>query len=173
MPACVAAMISIRPLSPEAINVLRLPSSTALNGCLVVQSGLSGASSLVRASAKASCTYIGCSHQRVPSLSKVATRPDVSTKSGLPDVVTRETKFVIEALTSPLFQDGSGSVLACASNVAGRSGPITVGIAASAESRTRRLIVPFEFIDFIFPLGKGRERQLLDGGFRSFSIACS
>ena len=62
--------------------------------------------------------------------------------------MTRETKFVIEALTSPLFQDGIGSVLACASTVAGRSGPTTVGTAASIKSRTRRLTIPFEFIDF-------------------------
>ena len=50
MPACVAAMSSIRPFSPEAASAFMSPSSTALNGCLVFQPGFCGASALTRSS---------------------------------------------------------------------------------------------------------------------------
>ena len=40
MPACVAAISSIRPFSPEAASACMSPSSTALKGCVVVQFGL-------------------------------------------------------------------------------------------------------------------------------------
>ena len=74
MPACVTAMSCISPFSPDAASALKSPSSTALNGCLVFQSGFFGASALTRSRMKASCTYIGCSIHSVPSLSKVAMR---------------------------------------------------------------------------------------------------
>ena len=63
---------------------------------------------------KASWTYMGCSTQRVPSLSKVAMRWSGGTKSGEPMWVTRCTKFVIVCLGEVLFQEGSGSDCACA-----------------------------------------------------------
>jgi len=45
-----------------------------LNGCSLRHSGCIGASAFTRSMAKAKLTYIGCSHHRVPSLSKVAIR---------------------------------------------------------------------------------------------------
>ena len=46
MPACVTAMISTNPFSPEAASAFMSPSSTAANGCLVFHSGCIGASDL-------------------------------------------------------------------------------------------------------------------------------
>ena len=63
----------------------------------------------IETSMKASWTYIGCSHQSVPSLSKVAMRCSAATKSGPFRVVTRDTKSMIDCFVAPSFQDGSGS----------------------------------------------------------------
>ena len=52
---------------------------------------------------------MGCSVQRVPSLSKVAIRSSVGTKSGPPGVTTRRTKETIADFAVPSFQDGNGS----------------------------------------------------------------
>jgi hypothetical protein len=137
MPACVTAISSTRPFSPDAASAFMSPSSTALNGCLVFQPGFCGAIALTRSRMKANCTYIGCSIHSVPSLSKVAMRWSGGTKSGPPWVVTRATKLVIDDLVAPSFQDGSGS--ACASVELERSSPVNAGIKARVESRIRRL----------------------------------
>src|SRR4051794_37750420 len=52
--------------------------------------------------------YIGCSHQRVPSLSNTAMRWSGGTKSGVPSRVTFATNDRIAARDGPMFQEGSG-----------------------------------------------------------------
>ena len=64
---------------------------------------------LTRSSAKASWTYIGCSHQSVPSLSNTAMRSATGTKAGEPWFVTFATKSGWLALPCRRFQDASGS----------------------------------------------------------------
>src|SRR6516164_846054 len=92
-------------------------SRAALNGCLSAHSGCWSDSAFTRSSAKASCTYIGCSHHSVPSLSKVAMRCGAGTKSGEPSRLTAATKLRIDCLGEPSFHDGSGSPCACLSGV--------------------------------------------------------
>ena len=114
------------------------PSSTALNGCLVFQSGFCGASALTRSSAKANWTYIGCSHHSVPSLSNVAMRSAGGTKSGA--ALRRDARDEIDdRLSWPRPRS---------TTAADRSGPAQmpsaairsrVGKTARVESRTRRL----------------------------------
>src|SRR5262249_8137012 len=70
----VTAMILRNPVSPSAANALISRSSTALNGCLVFQSGCLGASALTRSIANMIWKYIGCSAHKVPSWSEVAIR---------------------------------------------------------------------------------------------------
>src|SRR6476661_3202844 len=148
MPACVTAISSTKPFSPDAITAFRSPSSAPANGCLVFQSGCMGASAFTRSSAKANCVYIGCSTQSVPSLSKVATRCSTGTKKGPPCVVTRATKSRIEAFVAPSFQDGSGS-RACASAEVERSEADKIGSKTRDERRTRRSIAEEQVIGFM------------------------
>src|SRR5258708_5235532 len=68
-----------------------------------------GASAFTRSSAKANWTYIGCSTQRVPSLSKVAMRSAGATKSAPPALVTRSTKSTMACFVGVSFHDGKGS----------------------------------------------------------------
>src|SRR5882724_9490597 len=137
MPACVTRISSTSPRSPDSARVFMSSSRTALKGCLSFHSGCKGAMALTRSSAKASWTYIGCSHHSVPSLSKVAMRCSAGTKSGPPCVVTRATKLTIDVFVGPSFHDGNAS--ACASADMGRIGPIRTGSEARVESRIRRL----------------------------------
>ena len=51
---------------------------------VVLELGISAASCLMRSNTKNAWKYIGCSHQRVPSLSNVAMRSAAGTKSGPP-----------------------------------------------------------------------------------------
>src|SRR6202012_1369590 len=88
-------------------------SRTPLKGCAVFQSGCLGASCLTRSRTKASWTYIGCSTQSVPSLSKVAMRCSLGTKSAVPSLVTFSTNAMMAFLGAVSFHDGSGSVCAC------------------------------------------------------------
>src|SRR5580692_727583 len=141
MPACVAMPSSTSPRSPAAMSDFMSPSSTALNGWVVVHSGCCGANTFTRSRAKASWVYIGCSTHKVPSLSNVAMRSAGGTKSGPPCRVTRATKPVIACLLGPSFHDGSGSLDAavCASAGLGRSDAENAGSTARAESSARRL----------------------------------
>src|SRR5262249_25319413 len=59
--------------------------------------------------ANSAWTYIGCSHQRVPSLSKTAIRSAGFTKSREPSAVAFATNSMIAFLEAPSFHDGSGS----------------------------------------------------------------
>ena len=68
-------------------------------GCLVV----------MRSTAKSNRKYSGRSDQRVPSLAKTAMRSTGGTKSAVPSVVTRRTKFVIADFARPSFHERSGS----------------------------------------------------------------
>ena len=53
--------------------------------------------------------YIGCSHQSVPSLSNMAMRSAIGTKSGEPGLVTFATNSTMDRLAGPSFHEGSGS----------------------------------------------------------------
>src|SRR5262245_24883621 len=89
------------------------------------------------ADTKASWTYIGCSVQSVPSLSKVAMRSAAGTKSGAPSFVTRVTKSSRAFFAGPSFQDGSGSAGACPAPVCGLVSPNNAaGTAASTARRS-------------------------------------
>src|SRR6266436_2866694 len=79
------------------------------NGSVVFHSGCCGTSALTRSSAKCNCTGIGCSHHRVPSLSKVAMRSGTGTKCGEPGLVTFSTKAMMDCFAGPSFHDGKGS----------------------------------------------------------------
>ena len=111
------------------------PSSTALKGCLVFHSGCMGAMAFTRSSAKASCTYIGCSTQSVPSLSKVAMRWSTGTKSGPPCVRDARDKVEDRVLVAPSFQDGSGSPALAPAPTVKRSEADSTGSIASDESK--------------------------------------
>src|SRR6476646_6050754 len=102
-------MISRTPFSPDAASVFTFPSSTAWNGCLVVHSGCSGTSAFTLSNAKMNWIYVGCSGQSVPSLSKAAIRFEGGTKSAVPSLVIRETKFNMADFADPSLQDLSGS----------------------------------------------------------------
>ena len=67
-----------------------------------------GASVLTRSSAKYNCTGTGCSHHSVPSLSKVAMRLDVGTKSGEPGLVTFSTKETMDCPPSAVIPRWQG-----------------------------------------------------------------
>src|SRR5262245_34233704 len=148
MPAWEAMTSSTRPCSPALASAFMSPSMAAWKGCLPFHSGCVEASSLTRSRAKTSWTYIGCSHQSVPSLSKVAMRCSGGTKSGLPSAVTLATKSVIARFVAPSFQDGSGSRDVCADAGAERSTPDKVGRSAKDENTKRRLTLKglFELI---------------------------
>src|SRR5512132_4738541 len=109
MPEWVAVMISRIPFSPDAASAFTFPSSTAWNGCLVLHSGCSGTSAFTLSNAKTNWIYVGCSGQSVPSLSKAAIRFAGGTKSGVPSLVTHETKFSTADFVDPSLQDLSGS----------------------------------------------------------------
>ena len=136
MPEWVTATISSMPFSPAAARPFISPARTDLKGSFSCQSGCCGAMALMRSRAKRNWKYIGCSHQRVPSLSKVAMRSSGLTKSGEPSFVTRSTKSVTDFLVGPSFQEGSGSsaAFAAAENTSSR---ITLIHAAS-----RFMVVP-------------------------------
>ena len=114
MPACVAATNATRPFSPAAATAFMSPSSSALNGSLSSTPDASAPAPSRGRWRTATWKYIGCSHQSVPSLSKVAMRSATGTKSGPPCVVTRATKSGIDFFAAPSFQDGSGSPPAAA-----------------------------------------------------------
>src|SRR5216684_3205147 len=109
MPACVAMTTSISAWSPPASVVCKSPLSSEANGSVVFHSGCCGTSALTRSSAKYNCTGTGCSHHRVPSLSKVAMRSGTGTKSGEPGLVTFSTKAMMDCFAGPSFHDGKGS----------------------------------------------------------------
>src|SRR5260370_29672478 len=69
---------------------------------------MQGASAFTRSSAKANWTYIGCSTQRVPSLSKVAMRSPGATQSAPPTLVTRPTQSDTALLRRLFFPRGHG-----------------------------------------------------------------
>jgi len=77
------------------------------------------------------------------------------------------TKSKIACFAGPSFHDGSNPPGVCAGAETGRSGADNAGSSANVESRTRRLI-PEGFMFDSEAAG-----QLLDGGFLSFSMACS
>src|SRR4029077_10385048 len=52
---------------------------------------------------------MGCSAQRVPSLSNVAMRSATGTKSGEPDLVVFVTNSTMDFFAGPSFQEGNGS----------------------------------------------------------------
>ncbi|MFH0352589.1 MAG: hypothetical protein ACHBMF_11800 [Chromatiales bacterium] len=109
MPVCVAAIIAIAPFSPAAATAFISPLSSEANGSFVFHSGCCGASALTRSKRNSPWKYIGCSAQSVPSLSKVAMRSTVGTKSGEPFFVTRSTKATMAFLGPVSFHDGKGS----------------------------------------------------------------
>ena len=109
MPACVAMTISTIACSPPASAAFTSPLSSEANGSFVFHSGCCGASAFTRSSAKSNWKYIGCSHQSVPSLSKVAMRSAGGTKSGEPSFVTFSTNSTMAFFGAVSFQDGSGS----------------------------------------------------------------
>ena len=60
----------------------------------------------MRSKTKNAWKYIGCSDQSVPSLSKVAMRSGIGTKSGEPGFVTLSTKAMMACFGAVSFQDG-------------------------------------------------------------------
>jgi len=74
--------------------------------------------------------YIGCSTQRVPSLSNVAILSASGTKSGEPRFVTRSTNVTIAFFDAVSFHDGSGSPATSAKAAAGG----TATLAAQSKS---------------------------------------
>ena len=106
MPEWVTAITSPSPFSPVAATAFMSFSRMPLNGCLVFHSGCFGASAFTRSKGKNPWTYVGCSLQRVPSLSKTAMRAAGATNWGLPWAVTAPTNFTIACLAAPSFQDG-------------------------------------------------------------------
>jgi len=94
--------------APDAATAARSPRSTLAKGSVVRHSGWSRASARTRSKAKASCGYMGCSTQRVPSLSKTAMRSRGSRKSGDPEVVTASTRARIADRGAPSAQEGRG-----------------------------------------------------------------
>src|SRR6202050_1862764 len=152
MPACVAMPSSTSPRSPAAMSVFMSPSSTALNGCVLVHSGCCGAKTFTRSRTKASWVYIGCSTHNVPSLSNVAMRSAGGTKSGPPCWMTRATKPVIACLLGPSFHDGSESVCACACRKMGSTGA-NKSDSVAVLSRLRRSMPGSTRFDFmtLFP----------------------
>ena len=129
MPAWVAMTISSSASSPAASVALKSPLSSEANGSVVFHSGCCDARAFTRSSAKYTCTGTGCSHQSVPSLSKVAIRSGTGTKDGEPSLVTFSTKLKMLCLAGPSFQDGRGSAAKAAS--ADDSGP---GMTSVGES---------------------------------------
>jgi hypothetical protein len=77
---------------------LEVPGRHGLEGLLALPLGMRGANALMRSSAKANCTYTGCSDQSVPSLSNTAMRSTTGTKRGLPGGVGDE---LLEGLLGP------------------------------------------------------------------------
>src|SRR5262245_31948931 len=116
-------MISPIAFCPCPSAPLTSPASRLLNGSLSFQSGCWGATAFTRSRAKASWKYIGCSDQRVPSLSKTAMRSAAGTKVGAPAFVTSATNFRIACFDGPSFQEGSGSVCAAAETPTRRATP--------------------------------------------------
>ena len=86
--------------------VFKSPLSSEANGSLVFHSGCCGASVFTRSKAKNDCTGSGCSHQSVPSLSKVAIRFGSGTKSGEPSFVTFATKSTMAFFASAVVPRG-------------------------------------------------------------------
>src|SRR5262249_31459300 len=129
-------------LASASLSPLRM----AANGSLSFHSGCLGARSLTRSREKATWTYIGCSHQRDPSLSKVATRLAAGPNSAPPSLVTRVTKSRIAFCAGVSFHDGSGSPSAASAPVRGaRPGPraarrARAGTASHRAGRENRIV---------------------------------
>ena len=102
------------PSSPVAMTPFMSPAIADLNGSWLFHSGCSGAIRLTSSSAKASWKYIGCSAQRVPSLSKVAIRSAGAMNDGEASFVAPATNVTIARLGAVSFHDGNGSVCATA-----------------------------------------------------------
>src|SRR3954454_19337894 len=75
---------------------------------------------------------MGCSHQRVPSLSNVAMRFSGSTKSGLPSLVTFSTNAMIDCLARPSFHDASGL------SAAGKTSHVNAGSRTAKKTSNRQ-----------------------------------
>src|SRR4029079_11673832 len=140
-------MISSIACSPPASAPFTSPLSNEANGSFVFHSGCCGASVFTRSSAKNNWKYIGCSHQSVPSLSKVAIRSGGGTKSGEPSFVTFSTKSIIDFFAAPSFHEGRGPV---PSEVEGSCARAMVVISANAltSATAKRFLVWFVFIVF-------------------------
>src|SRR5213080_4852182 len=102
-------MISSIACSPPESAPFTSPLSNEANGSFVFHSGCWGASAFTRSSAKKSWKYIGCSHQSVPSLSKVAMRSLGGTKSDEPSFVTFSTNAMMAFFGAVSFHEGSES----------------------------------------------------------------
>ncbi len=74
IPACVARRSSTKFFSLAAAAVFKIIFKHRFERCSVFHSGCCGARAFTRSMANASCVYIGCSVQSVPSLSNVAMR---------------------------------------------------------------------------------------------------
>jgi hypothetical protein len=109
MPVWVAATTSKSPFSPAAATAFMSFSRMPLKGCVVFHSRCLGARAFTRSKAKNPWKYIGCSLQRVPSLSNVAMRASGGTYWALARSVTAWTNFTMLCLLGPSFQDGRGS----------------------------------------------------------------
>jgi len=138
MPACVAIMTSRSAWSPPASAVCKSPLMNEANGSVVFHSGCCGASAFTRSSTKYNCTGIGCSHHKVPSLSKVAMRSETGTKSGEPGVVTLSTKLMMDCFAGPSFHDGRGSA-ACEAPVVKTKAPMSAAAISTGLSAVRHV----------------------------------
>ncbi len=104
MPAWVAPTSSAMSFSPSPARAEASLSAIALNTGRDFSDGSLAASSRARSMANTPSKYIGCSHHRVPSLSKVAMRSSGGTKAG-PGVVARSTKPSIARRAGPSAQE--------------------------------------------------------------------
>jgi hypothetical protein len=125
-----------RPLLALRRKGFEIAIEDGLEGLLAFPLGMLCASALTRSSTKASCTYIGCSAQSVPSLSNTAMRSAGGTKSGEPCSVTLPTNATMDRLAAPSFQAGNGSG-ACA-RLAGRMAQLSTRI----RTHDKRLRMP-------------------------------
>ena len=101
MPACEAATSFSTPFFAARRQRLHFSIQHRLEWLLGLPTRCCGASDLMRYQAKMNWVYIGCSTQRVPSLSKVMTRSGIGTKPGAFGVVVLATKSRIALLVVP------------------------------------------------------------------------